>query len=108
MSDLLGHLTGTPQERDFAIAVANTPPGMAFTAGSGPQGKHCHACIFWEHKEGDYFAPSGKHGGEIKPATCAKYRRLTAGQTGAPVEHWSDACKYFEENPTPPPFYKRK
>jgi hypothetical protein len=98
-------LTGTEAERNFEKAVANTPPGMAFTAGSGPKGATCHGCRFWNHgKDGpQYFSGKGAHGGEIKPTPCAKYRSLTCGQTGAPVEHWNEACKYFEANPTPPP-----
>jgi hypothetical protein len=100
-------LTGTQAERDFAMAVANTPPGMAHTIGSGPPGWTCHACLHWEHKDIDYFAPGGIHDGEIKPAICAMYRKLMAGQTGAPVEHWNRCCKYFEHNPAPPALRKR-
>lgn len=108
MTDLSNHLTGTATERDFAKAVANTPPGMAFTSGSGPKGATCHACTFWEHdKENGYFSATGIHGGEIKPSICAKYRRLTAGHAGPPVEHWSEACKYFDRNPSPPALHRR-
>ena len=99
-------LTGTPEEKAFARAVAQTPPGMAFTIGSGPAGCTCHGCRYWEHQANDYFAPGGLHNGEIMPAICAKYRQLTAGQTGARVEHWNRACKYFEPNPTPPALRK--
>jgi hypothetical protein len=96
-------LTGTPQERSFAMEVKKTPPGMAFTAGSGPPGKTCHVCIFWgKGEEPKYFAAGGKYSAEIKPAACAKYRQLTAGTEGPPVEHWSEACKYFDPNPNPP------
>lgn len=102
-------LTGTESERKFANAVANTPPGMAFTSGSGPHGATCRSCMFWEHdKVNGYFAVTGLHAGEIKPSICAKYRRLTAGQTGSPVEHWNDACKYFEKNETPPSLHRRR
>ena len=100
-------LTGTDQEREFAAGVAQTAPGMAFIAGSGPSGMTCHKCSFWGRgDEPEYFAIGGNHAGEIKPARCAKYRQLTAGQDGPPVEHWERACKYFEANPSPPPFRK--
>jgi len=42
-------LTGTSREKEFAAAVRATPPGMAFTIGSGPAGKTCHQCAFWDH-----------------------------------------------------------
>jgi hypothetical protein len=101
-------LTGTPQEKEFAAAVRATPPGMAFTIGSGPTGKTCRGCSFWDHDgKPQYFALGGKYGGEIKPSPCAMYRRLSAGQEGTPVEHWNDACKYFQENPSPPPLRKK-
>lgn len=106
--DLTNYLTGTQQEKEFARAVGNTPPGMAFTSGSGPSGETCHKCAFWEHdKLNGYFAVTGLHSGEIKPSICAKYRRLSAGRTGAAVEHWNEACKYFEKNEAPPALHRR-
>jgi hypothetical protein len=100
-------LTGTDVERRLAADVAATPPGMAYVIGSGPEGKTCHQCLNWQHKDKDYFAANGRYEAEIKPAPCAKFRQLCNGVQGPPVEHWNAACKYFDENPEPPPLRKK-
>jgi len=102
------HLTGTRDEKTYALRVKSTPPGMAYIIGSGPSGATCHSCGFWEFDEDNgYYAKSGKKGGGLKPSTCAMYRRLTAGRTGPPVDHINAACKYYEKNLTSPDLYKQ-
>ena len=91
------HLTAGPVD---TLARA-THPGMAHFAGTGPALKTCRECLFWNHKLYDYRAKGGKHRGLILPADCKKYRQMTQ-QVGAKIPDDAAACKYFDENTSPP------
>lgn len=91
------HLTASPIDT-FARA---SHPGMAHFAGTGPRGKTCRECLFFNHGPHDYRAKNGKHRGLIEPSTCGKYRAITMS-LGAKIPDDAQACKYFDENPTPP------
>jgi hypothetical protein len=91
------HLTAGPID---TLARASHP-GMAHFAGTGPRLKTCRECAFWAHKPYDYRAKNGKFRGLILPATCNKYRQMTQ-QVGDKIPDDAAACKYFEENPSPP------
>lgn len=94
---LSDHLTASPVD---ALARASHP-GMAHFAGTGPYGKTCRECLFFNHGPHDYRAKGGKYRGLIEPATCGKYRAITLN-VGAKIPDDADACKYFDENPGPP------
>jgi hypothetical protein len=73
---------------------------MAFWASTGPEGKTCRECRFF--RADGYYAKGGKHRGALKPATCARYSQMMQGAMGNKFDGATFACKYFEENTTPP------
>lgn len=86
-----------------------THPGMAHFAGSGEPGKRCRECTLWTGCAGEtgYYAKKGNYGGMIKPRACEKYRELMQG-VGPGVPHDAAACRFFVENPNPPPIYQKQ
>lgn len=80
----------------------NTYDGMAHWAGSGPPNKTCRQCREWANA-GDYYV--GRK--TLKNAFCRRYRRMTQATVGGKIPHSAKACKYFEENETPPPIKAR-
>lgn len=100
--DLGLHLTQV--DPTFERKRRSTYPGMAHFAGSGPDQATCRGCAFWTGcgAEDGYYAKTGKHGGTIKPRSCSKYRDMMRGDVGPGIPHDAAACKYFQENPTPP------
>lgn len=74
---------------DHLTAVSGFPrledvvPGMAFYAGTGPEGETCGNC---EHR--------GVRRGKRVVMACAKYRKL-AGHNGPVISCANKACKYF-------------
>lgn len=80
-----------------------TYPGMAHFAGSGPTGKTCRGCLEWTGcgEQTGYYSKNGRHGGGLKPRPCAKYKSLM-DSIGPGVPHTAPACKYFNENQSPP------
>jgi hypothetical protein len=82
---------------DLEAQIKATPDGMAHWAGSGPDNRSCRECNFFEGR--DYYA----NGGGLKPAPCRKYQMLRNGRRGGRIPWYTKACKYFEENPYPPP-----
>lgn len=91
------HLTHSPID----AAARSSFPGMAHFAGTGPRGSTCRECIFWNHGPHDYRAKNGKYRGLIEPATCKKFRQVTL-QEGSKIPDEASACKYFDQNPSPP------
>jgi hypothetical protein len=47
-----------------------------------------------------------KHRGLIEPARCMKYRQITL-QEGQKIPDDAASCKYFDENPAPPPRFAK-
>ncbi len=82
------NLTDTPGTQRI------TEPGMAYFAGSGPQGKHCRDCVFR-----GYVRPiTDKYGivlKTIKSGGCGKFHKLS-GVHGPAISGRLQACKYFE------------
>lgn len=79
-------------------------PGMAFFAGTGPQGKRCGDCKFRGLTRQSQKASYSERLQEFVHKTyrttqCAKYRSLS-GHHGAAVKKDYDACKYFESKKT--------
>lgn len=97
-----GHLTVT----DPALETkrAQTFPGMAHFARSGPEGKTCRHCLSWTGCGGEtgYYAKKGIYGGQLKPRSCVRYRTMMQDEIGPGVPHTAPACKYFSENTSPP------
>jgi len=91
------HLTGAPADQ----LARQTYPGMAHFAATGPRGKTCRECIFWNHGPHDYRAKNGKYRGLIEPARCKKYQQLTTFE-GDKIPDEAAACRYFDQNETPP------
>jgi hypothetical protein len=76
------HLTripGVPKKAD-------AKPGMAFYAGTGPEGKTCDDC---QHLGLSY-------NGDWHPRRCAMFKKL-AGMLGPNIRRDWPACKYFED-----------
>jgi len=76
-------------------------PGMAFYAGSGPQGKTCDDCIHRgyrrESQRGHWSQAAGREVFKTyRVRSCAQFKKLT-GMHGMPVEDDYAACKYFEQ-----------
>jgi hypothetical protein len=71
-----------------------TYAGQAFFAGTGPAGRTCGQCMRWLFHGFDKwgFANSSK---------CSKTEEMSP-RHAVPVPYAAGACKYFEENPSPP------
>jgi len=96
------HLTPAPFDRNARA----TYPDQAHFAGTGPATKTCRECLSFDHGKYDYFAKNGKWRGLIKPASCRKYRQLTH-DIGPTIPDDAMACKYFEQNETPPARFEK-
>lgn len=90
----------TVLDQQFQAMVKETPSGMAYWAGTGPQGRTCRECVMY--KADGYNASN-----LLKPAKCRKYTELSHRE-GKSFPHDSKACKYFEANESPPPAFKLK
>jgi hypothetical protein len=77
---------------------AITYPGQASWA-SAYGGKCCRQCQHWDFI--GYFAS-----GVIRAAQRTKARAMMNQPNVPRVPFFAGACKYFEENPDPPPAYK--
>lgn len=96
----IDHLT--EPNPDLAAKRSKTMPGMAFWAGTGPEGKTCRECKHWAFD--GYLASSGL----LKDAQCDKYTRMMNGNPGGKLPHYMPACKYFELDSTAPSIEKRR
>jgi hypothetical protein len=76
--------------------------GMAYFAGTGPQGSTCRECKFWLYL-GHHYSNTSQHVGAPKPARCEKFSEMKQGDRGAAVPHQARACKYFSPDEKPPP-----
>ncbi len=77
-------------------AIRKTFGGMAHFAGTGPEGKTCRECRFWNYQRDGYHAKSGKHANMIKAQRCMRYTQMSQGKAGEAVPAQAMACKYFE------------
>lgn len=99
-SDIMSlHLT--EPNKELGEKRRKTPPGMAFWAGTGPAGKTCRECKFWENQ--GWLTSCGL----LKDAHCEKYTRMMNGNVGGRIPHFTVACKYFEAEAFPPSIEKR-
>ena len=95
------HLTQpTMANPNIAEWSKNTHAGQAHWAGSGPEGRTCRECNFY--KTAGHYANSGKRPRQLKDARCNKFRQLMGKKSGAPIPHHAKACRFFDENPSPP------
>lgn len=66
------------------VLAMRTYAGMAFFAGTGPQGERCGGCANWQ-------------GSGHKHNPCAQYQRMMQSQVGPKVPYDAGACKFFEK-----------
>lgn len=88
----------TKPNRELYEQMRRTPNGMAHWAGTGPAGKTCRECRFFEHGW-RYYAQGKFHDTELKPAPCAKYRAMMNGKRGGEIPNTTAACRHFEMEP---------
>jgi hypothetical protein len=88
---------------DVSKEQAQTEPGMAHFAGTGPKGKTCGHCIFWGYKKvsGTKFNEETGETYETLRAYegCKKYHQI-ANRHGPAIPAASLSCKYFEDKPS--------
>ncbi len=88
---------------------AATMPGMAHFALTGPEGKTCRECFFWQPqpRAPDFEPPILRNSGK---RTCRQYKNLMRGKSGNAVPHDAPACRYFEQEKRllPTPLYPLK
>jgi hypothetical protein len=84
----------TVLDRQFNEMVRNTPSGMAYWAGSGPEGKTCRECRNLGKAQ---YSTSGM----LKATKCDKYTELSYRE-GKAIPYDSRACKYFIQSENPP------
>jgi hypothetical protein len=82
--------------------IRRTFAGMAHFAGTGPAGKTCRECVFWNWSREGYYGQK-KFGGTLKPQRCLRYSQLSNGRQGETIPSNAQACKYFEPAPTERP-----
>jgi len=88
-------------EDGFETAFRKTPSGMAHLYGTGPSGETCRTCGFFEFS-GHYSPNNGGKANMLKPGRCRRYKQIMK-RSGPPIKPNLAACKYFEQNPAPPP-----
>jgi hypothetical protein len=79
----------TAPDPDFARLVRNTPPGMAYWAGTGPHGQTCKSCAHFGE------IPSETRTGLVHRDRCALYQKQSDGHVGPKLPPNTPACKYF-------------
>jgi hypothetical protein len=96
-------------DRTLNQQVANSVPGMAHWAGTGPTGWTCRECKHWTGcgDPNGYRSGRGITGGELVPRACAEFRRLT-GKIGPRVPHWVASCRHFVEALNPPSKFEKR
>lgn len=92
----------TEPNPDLAKKRKETHAGMAFWAGTGPDGKTCRECAHWN--SGGYLSSCGL----LRDSPCEKYARMMNCVAGPLVPHYAKACKYFEPCADNRPTYKHK
>lgn len=94
---------------DYMTKIAGVPstddaiPGMAYFAGTGPDGKTCGQCKFRGLVRQSQKATYNEERQEFvhksyRTTQCQMFKRL-AGDYGAAVKKDNPACKYFESKP---------
>lgn len=100
----------TTLDQKFNEMVRNTPSGMAYWSGTGPEGVTCRTCLWWGHN-GDTTFPQKEveyaSTGQLKAARCGKYKILSYRE-GKAIPHESVACKYYEPTEDSPAPFKPK
>lgn len=81
----LTRIAGVPNSEDVQ-------PGMAYFAGTGPEGKTCGSCA---HRGYQRESVGGK---AYSVTSCRQFKRMT-GRHGSPVGSDWKACKYYEAKP---------
>lgn len=85
--------------------IMQSYPGMAHTAGSGPEGKSCRQCARWGEYGVEYFSD-----GRIKPHACQRFVNMMGHSLkGVPprIPHHALACRFFIQVREDRPIKKR-
>jgi hypothetical protein len=77
----------------FENRVAGTPIGMAYWAGTGPDGKTCRECV--------NYVFNGYGSRRLKRGPCQRFINLT-GIESHNIPFDTASCKEFIQNPKPP------
>lgn len=95
--DMHPHLHRTDAHEPLAM---RTHRGQAHYACSGPPGRTCRECVFWQFEK-RWSLKTGP-----QPAKCAKHRELMRGIWGQKVPHSAGACRHFEPRDKEIPLFK--
>jgi hypothetical protein len=90
-------MLGSSNLTETTVAQKLTEPGMAFFAGTGPEGKVCGQCKlkgYWRSRVNK----SGFPIASVHSGGCAKFHSLT-GTHGPAINGNLRACKFFEPTP---------
>ena len=79
---------------------SKTPPGMAFWAGTGPEGTTCRECL--NYGNDGYYSANSKNGSTLRPGPCAKFQSMME-RRGPSIPYNTPSCKYFAINNDPLP-----
>jgi hypothetical protein len=96
------HMT-TPEGAEESARRLKTPAGMAHWQATGPIDKTCRECLFWSPQS--VTSRGYWRDGRLAARRCKQYEKLIMGRIGSPVVHTASACKFFCQNPEPPPLY---
>ena len=80
--------------------LADTTPGMAHFAHTGPEGTRCGDCAHWT-------ATKGKFQSGARKGACAMHRKL-GGKSRSPVPDSAPSCKFFAETELSRSFKQRQ
>ena len=97
------HLTAAT----FDEKIKNTFLGQVHIAGTGPSGKTCRECFFYQYVHKGRVAPYEYYGGgnketarQLKKCRCT-YPMPHKAKRGFP--HWAKSCSLFQQSKNPPP-----
>lgn len=77
-------------------AECQTPPGMAFWSGTGPEGAKCGKCAHFGYSYPSGISPTnGETLYSRKISSCEKFFQMSK-RHGASLRKTQDGCKYFE------------
>jgi hypothetical protein len=88
------HLTVAHRE-ELAGQIAQTKPGQAYWADTGPFGAVCKECAHYGYHRRFYNRRGDIVKTTFRPGACGKFHDLT-GKHGPDFSGATPACKYFE------------
>jgi hypothetical protein len=89
-------------QEPFASLTPRTFAGQAHFGDSGPPGRTCRECVFWQATWAWAATKALGSGGTPKPARCSKFRTFAMCE-GKAVPFHASACKHFAASDNPQP-----